>query len=83
MLPYSLTKWDVITGLSPAAGHSDGDGQYFHYLTKWAFALSQVAAATGESRYLRWAIELMHTAHRAFTYKVRCMVNTQLGLTVQ
>lgn len=53
-----------------AAGHSDGDGQYFHYLTKWAFALNQVAAATGEAKYLRWARELMQTAHRAFVYQV-------------
>lgn len=53
------------------AGHEDGDGQYFHYLTKWAFALNQVSAATGDSKYLHWAVELMQTAHRSFTYKVR------------
>lgn len=51
-------------------GHPDGDGQYYHYLTKWAFALHQVAAATHDARYLQWAIELMQTAHEAFTYKV-------------
>lgn len=51
-------------------GHSDGDGQYLHYLTKWAFALNQLAAATGDARYLTWAIELMHVAHKAFVYTV-------------
>lgn len=52
------------------AGHPDGDGQYFHYLTKWAFALNELATATQDSKYLRFAVELMQTAHKAFTYKV-------------
>ena len=44
------------------------DGQYFHYLTKWAHALDQVSRATGRGAYHVWARELMHTAHRAFAY---------------
>ncbi len=45
----------------------DQDGQYFHYLTKWVHALSCMSRETGELHYLRWAIELAETAHRAFT----------------
>ena len=46
----------------------DRDGQYFHYLTKWMHALDCVARATGQSRYLEWALELAHAAYSAFTY---------------
>ena len=44
----------------------DRDGQYFHYLTKWMHALDQVAGATGELRFHRWARELALAAHAAF-----------------
>jgi hypothetical protein len=47
------------------------DGQYFHYLTKWMHALDQVTHATGQTMFNRWARELAHTAHRAFTYVPR------------
>lgn len=46
----------------------DRDGQYYHYLTKWMHALHQVARATEDSTYARWAIELAKTAHARFTY---------------
>jgi len=46
----------------------DRDGQYYHYLTKWMHALYRVARETGEHDYLRWALELARTTHRAFTY---------------
>ena len=42
------------------------DGQYFHYLTKWAHALNAMARATGELDYRRWASELMLVAWRRF-----------------
>lgn len=44
------------------------DGQYFHYLTRWMHALDQVARATGQPLFARWARELAQTAQRAFTY---------------
>ena len=44
------------------------DGQYFHYLTRWMYALDCVARTTREARYLQWALELARTAHAAFTY---------------
>ncbi len=46
----------------------DRDGQYFHYLTKWMFALNRVSQVTGESIYNQWALELARVAHAAFTY---------------
>ncbi|MDX1643758.1 MAG: hypothetical protein R3244_05305, partial [Thermoanaerobaculia bacterium] len=42
------------------------DGQYFHYSTKWMHALSRVATATGEPRYLRWAIDLARATYAGF-----------------
>ena len=44
------------------------DGQYFHYLTKWMFALNRVSQVTGKSIYNQWALELARVAHAAFTY---------------
>lgn len=46
----------------------DRDGQYFHYLTRWMYALDQTARFTRDPRYSRWARELARTAHRAFTH---------------
>jgi hypothetical protein len=63
------TRAGLRIGKPHPEGHPDGDGQYFHYLTKWAFALNQLARATQDSKYLRFAVELMQTAHRAFTHK--------------
>ncbi|MGD8909972.1 MAG: hypothetical protein PVI92_11565 [Chromatiales bacterium] len=44
----------------------DRDGQYFHYLAKWIYALDQLSQATGESCYNLWARELAASAHDAF-----------------
>ncbi|MGN6106413.1 MAG: hypothetical protein ACTHU0_15005 [Kofleriaceae bacterium] len=44
------------------------DGQYFHYLTRWMYALDRMSRATGEPKYTIWARELMEVAHRAFVY---------------
>jgi len=38
--------------------HSDGDGQYFHYLTKWMYALNRFSLITNIKMYNLWAIEL-------------------------
>jgi hypothetical protein len=46
----------------------DRDGQYFHYLTKWMHALDQVAGATRDPRFHRWARELASTGHGAFVH---------------
>lgn len=44
------------------------DGQYFHYLTRWMYALNCVFMQTNNSDYHRWAHELAIIAHRAFVY---------------
>jgi hypothetical protein len=46
----------------------DQDGQYYHYLTKWMHALTCMSHATGDTTYIRWAIELAQAAHARFTY---------------
>jgi hypothetical protein len=44
------------------------DGQYFHYLTKWAHALDQTARDLGRPTEHRWARELLAMGRRAFVY---------------
>ena len=44
------------------------DGQYYHYLTKWMFALNKLSKAVDNQTYNLWAIELAKTAHSAFIY---------------
>ena len=44
------------------------DGQYYHYLTKWMYALDRVGQVTGDETYHRWAVALAQTAHERFTY---------------
>ena len=44
------------------------EGQYFHYLTKWMHALSQVWLWTRQPQFNTWARELAKVAHDAFTY---------------
>ena len=46
----------------------DQDGQYYHYLTKWMHALSNVSHVTGDPKYARWAVELAKNVHEKFTY---------------
>ncbi|MEN6341541.1 MAG: hypothetical protein ABFC89_03175 [Methanospirillum sp.] len=44
----------------------DRDGQYSHYLTKWAHALCRASRATGDPVYGSWAAELVRAVHPAF-----------------
>lgn len=46
----------------------DRDGQYYHYLTKWMHALNRAGRVTGDSNYIRWAVELARAVHARFTY---------------
>ena len=46
----------------------DRDGQYYHYLTKWMHALINTSKVTGDTRYIKWAMELAKIAHKKFTY---------------
>lgn len=47
-------------------GHPDGDGQYYHYLTKMAFALNRMSIITKQHHYNDWAIELLSSVHPHF-----------------
>ena len=49
-------------------GHPDGDGQYMHYLTKWALALNRLGIARGDDRYNALAVQLLKAAHRHFVW---------------
>ena len=44
----------------------DRDGQYYHYLTKWAHALCRASRATGDPVYASWAAGLVKAVHPAF-----------------
>ncbi|EPQ52292.1 hypothetical protein GLOTRDRAFT_47697 [Gloeophyllum trabeum ATCC 11539] len=44
----------------------DGDGQYFHYLTVWMFALNRMSVASGERRYNELAVQLARAVHPKF-----------------
>jgi hypothetical protein len=44
------------------------DGQYLHYLTKWAHALHSIYRATEQPYYQQWAMELMSVCYAAFSY---------------
>jgi hypothetical protein len=76
-----LDRLDGATQLSPLLGglrigknepedHPDGDGQYFHYLTKWMFALNRMSVATGDVKYNSWAVELAKSVHSRFVFKI-------------
>jgi len=62
------TRCGLRIGKVEEEGAEDGDGQYFHYLTKWAFALSKMSAARGNRIYNDWAIELIQGIHDRFVY---------------
>ncbi len=46
----------------------DGDGQYFHYLTKWMYCLNRMSIARNNEQYNQWAIDLAKSIHPAFVY---------------
>lgn len=60
------TRGGLRIGKPHEEGHRDGDGQYFHYLTKWAFALNRMGLASGETKYNRWALQLIEAVHPHF-----------------
>eukprot|EP00743_Colponemidia_sp_Colp-15_P014814 GILK01017641.1.p1 GENE.GILK01017641.1~~GILK01017641.1.p1 ORF type:complete len:291 (+),score=35.53 GILK01017641.1:113-874(+) len=63
------TKGGLRIGKEDEEGTPDGDGQYFHYLTKWMFALSRMSIARSDAQYLRWAVELAQAIHPHFVYR--------------
>lgn len=61
-----------------AALEWDRDGQYYHYLTRWMYALGCVSRVTDDPRYRGWAVELARTAHAHFS--VRDAAGSAIGL---
>lgn len=49
-----------------AASGPDGDGQYYHYLTTWMFALNRLAKVTNKMMYNDLGIELAESIHTKF-----------------
>jgi len=62
------TKGGLRIGKEDAEGTSDGDGQYFHYLTKWMVALNRMSLAKGDPKYNHWAIQMAESIHPRFVY---------------
>lgn len=56
----------LLGGLRIGKEDVGDDGQYFHYLTKWMFALNRMSIARRDERYNRWAVELAETVHPRF-----------------
>lgn len=40
------------------------DGQYFHYMTRWVYALLQAQRESGDKKYGQWAAELLLTGEK-------------------
>jgi len=49
-------------------GSRDGDGQYFHYVTKWMFALNRMSIAKGDRKYNSLAVQLAESTYPHFVY---------------
>ena len=47
-------------------GEWDRDGQYYHYLTKWMWALTRMWRVTGDATYHGQAVDLARAAHDGF-----------------
>lgn len=61
-------KGGLRIGKVDPEGTRDGDGQYFHYVTKWMFALNRMSIAKQESRYNDLAIQLAESTYPHFVY---------------
>lgn len=64
-------------------GAADGDGQYFHYNTKWAYALNSMSLATKEKKYNDWAIELLQTSHAHFVDRRRLRMHWKVSIDMK
>lgn len=56
----------TLGGLRIGKENEPDDGQYYHYLTKWMFALNRMSIARDDPKYNTWAIQLATTAHKHF-----------------
>ncbi|KAH7623742.1 hypothetical protein NADE_008560 [Nannochloris sp. 'desiccata'] len=63
------TKGGLRIGKVHPEEHPDGDGQYYHYITRWAFALNRMSLARNDAKYNNWAVELLKAVHPHFVYR--------------
>jgi len=63
------TKGGLRIGKIDPEGTPDGDGQYFHYLTKWMYALNRMTIAKNDMKYNDWAIQMAKAVHPKFVYR--------------
>jgi hypothetical protein len=56
-------------GKEDEEGLPDGDGQYFHYLTKWMYALNRMSLAKNNPKYNNLAIQLAKSVHSKFVHE--------------
>ncbi|PSC74574.1 hypothetical protein C2E20_2186 [Micractinium conductrix] len=62
------TRGGLRIGKADPEETRDGDGQYFHYVTKWAFALNRMSLARGDHKYNRWAVQLIEATYPHFVH---------------
>eukprot|EP01083_Nonionella_stella_P010063 28778_1 len=58
-----------IGKLNNESNAMDGDGQYFHYLTKWMFALNRLSVISDEPSFNQWAVEMAQGIFPKFVNK--------------
>ncbi|TMW59988.1 hypothetical protein Poli38472_000030 [Pythium oligandrum] len=59
----------TLGGLRIGKEEEQDDGQYFHYLTKWMFALNRMSVARNDPVYNNWAVDLARVAHSKFVIR--------------
>ena len=66
--PEALLAGGLRIGKVADERDPDGDGQYMHYLTKWALALNRLGVARGCAEHNAAAVTLLKAAHRHFVW---------------
>lgn len=61
-------KGGLRIGKQANEDEEDGDEKYFHYLTKWMFALNRMSIARSNEYYNDLAIDLAKSVHGRFVY---------------
>ena len=67
--PHAPLANGLRIGKPHDAPQPDADGQYLHYITKWALALNRMALALGDAHYNQLAVQLLKGVHRRFVYQ--------------
>lgn len=68
-LPGASDEHPTRGGLRIGKEDQNDDGQYYHYLTKWMFALNRMSVAHQDPKFNEWAVDLAHVAHQNFVVR--------------